>query len=329
VAVPNGLRDAIMVTGGDRPYFLMICALMQSLRASGHDVLVLDFGLGEPEQAFLRRKDALLDRPAHVVGSPLVLKTALGEYLAAVSADWPAAVWLDADMLVDGNISGELAALLDAMIVAGATVAACPDTAGTIRKVVSDQRLNFAPFVAALTLRGFGLDEPYYNNGFAVFRSKTLLRKWYQLAIGADMHTSIDQNFLNIVIREDGNVITPLDPGRWNVHGEHLASAKRDGTPRIFHPTSYAWKYHHEIWCGFGTEASYVFKFFRDPDLARLQFQMLSNFLESEQRALRDAGVIAGTEMRLKWAVSRNAPCPCGSGRRYKHCHGQLARASP
>ena len=23
--------------------------------------------------------------------------------------------------------------------------------------------------------------------------------------------------------------------------------------------------------------------------------------------------------------VSRNAPCPCGSGLKYKHCHGQLA----
>ena len=22
---------------------------------------------------------------------------------------------------------------------------------------------------------------------------------------------------------------------------------------------------------------------------------------------------------------SRNAPCPCGSGRKYKHCHGQVA----
>ena len=22
---------------------------------------------------------------------------------------------------------------------------------------------------------------------------------------------------------------------------------------------------------------------------------------------------------------SRNAPCPCGSGRKYKHCHGQAA----
>ena len=23
--------------------------------------------------------------------------------------------------------------------------------------------------------------------------------------------------------------------------------------------------------------------------------------------------------------ASRNAPCPCGSGRKYKHCHGQVA----
>jgi len=23
--------------------------------------------------------------------------------------------------------------------------------------------------------------------------------------------------------------------------------------------------------------------------------------------------------------VSRNAPCPCGSGLKYKHCHGQIA----
>ncbi|NCN86153.1 MAG: hypothetical protein GW909_14975, partial [Sphingomonadales bacterium] len=22
--------------------------------------------------------------------------------------------------------------------------------------------------------------------------------------------------------------------------------------------------------------------------------------------------------------VSRNAPCPCGSGRKYKHCHGKF-----
>ena len=28
------------------------------------------------------------------------------------------------------------------------------------------------------------------------------------------------------------------------------------------------------------------------------------------------------------WAATpRNAPCPCGSGRKYKHCHGALRQA--
>jgi preprotein translocase subunit SecA len=26
--------------------------------------------------------------------------------------------------------------------------------------------------------------------------------------------------------------------------------------------------------------------------------------------------------------VSRNAACPCGSGKKYKHCHGDVATAS-
>ena len=33
-------------------------------------------------------------------------------------------------------------------------------------------------------------------------------------------------------------------------------------------------------------------------------------------------GDLALDEMQ---SVSRNSPCPCGSGRKFKHCHGQLA----
>jgi len=33
------------------------------------------------------------------------------------------------------------------------------------------------------------------------------------------------------------------------------------------------------------------------------------------------AGAVAEEE---EGKVSRNAPCPCGSGRKYKHCHGAL-----
>ncbi len=44
------------------------------------------------------------------------------------------------------------------------------------------------------------------------------------------------------------------------------------------------------------------------------------------------AGAAAGSDLgehdaavRPPWAgTGRNAPCPCGSGRKYKHCHGRI-----
>ncbi len=43
------------------------------------------------------------------------------------------------------------------------------------------------------------------------------------------------------------------------------------------------------------------------------------------------AGPVTGPEqlapvVREGRKVGRNEPCPCGSGKKYKHCHGQLAR---
>jgi preprotein translocase subunit SecA len=42
------------------------------------------------------------------------------------------------------------------------------------------------------------------------------------------------------------------------------------------------------------------------------------------QMAQPDVPVSIGDPELLEGRVSRNAPCPCGSGRKYKHCHGQL-----
>ncbi|MYB36199.1 MAG: hypothetical protein F4Y26_02170, partial [Gammaproteobacteria bacterium] len=33
----------------------------------------------------------------------------------------------------------------------------------------------------------------------------------------------------------------------------------------------------------------------------------------------------ATTFVRSDKKVGRNAPCPCGSGKKYKHCHGRVA----
>jgi preprotein translocase subunit SecA len=45
-------------------------------------------------------------------------------------------------------------------------------------------------------------------------------------------------------------------------------------------------------------------------------------FTNIPQQPLPQAGPQGGV---AEAPVSRNAPCPCGSGKKYKHCHGQLA----
>ena len=38
----------------------------------------------------------------------------------------------------------------------------------------------------------------------------------------------------------------------------------------------------------------------------------------------RSAGPAPAPFVRAVPKVGRNAPCPCGSGRKFKHCHGAL-----
>ena len=33
---------------------------------------------------------------------------------------------------------------------------------------------------------------------------------------------------------------------------------------------------------------------------------------------------LAAIDPKLLEGVARNAPCPCGSGKKFKHCHGQF-----
>ncbi|HKW80046.1 MAG TPA: DUF5672 family protein [Casimicrobiaceae bacterium] len=50
---------------------------------------------------------------------------------------------------------------------------------------------------------------------------------------------------------------------------------------------------------------------------------------DPEQQLARVGLARARTEAASAPAAGRNDPCPCGSGKRYKHCHGALTTASP
>jgi preprotein translocase subunit SecA len=43
---------------------------------------------------------------------------------------------------------------------------------------------------------------------------------------------------------------------------------------------------------------------------------------ERQQAALRVAAMQQPAQAGPR--IGRNDPCPCGSGKKYKHCHGQL-----
>jgi preprotein translocase subunit SecA len=49
------------------------------------------------------------------------------------------------------------------------------------------------------------------------------------------------------------------------------------------------------------------------------------NIMELEPRSIPES---AAPFVRPMPKVGRNEPCPCGSGRKYKHCHGALQQAS-
>ena len=58
----------------------------------------------------------------------------------------------------------------------------------------------------------------------------------------------------------------------------------------------------------------------------RMQFQHAEAsampVAETEEAAEGDLAV--ATPVRSEPKIGRNEPCPCGSGKKYKHCHGQV-----
>ncbi|MCQ4346024.1 preprotein translocase subunit SecA [Pseudomonas stutzeri] len=61
---------------------------------------------------------------------------------------------------------------------------------------------------------------------------------------------------------------------------------------------------------------------------ARMQFQHAAapslDDSQSDEDAPGAAAAVAQAPVRQEPKVGRNEPCPCGSGKKYKHCHGQI-----
>ena len=60
-----------------------------------------------------------------------------------------------------------------------------------------------------------------------------------------------------------------------------------------------------------------------DEQAARLAAMFVENFRQFGDVAEADPR-LRPIDPKLLVGVSRNAPCPCGSGKKFKHCHGSF-----
>jgi preprotein translocase subunit SecA len=57
----------------------------------------------------------------------------------------------------------------------------------------------------------------------------------------------------------------------------------------------------------------------------RMQFQHAETSALAQPEAAEESDVaVAAAPVRTESKIGRNEPCPCGSGKKYKHCHGQV-----
>jgi hypothetical protein len=345
----------IIITGADRHFFAMGCLLMRSLARWAPEVprYLLDFGLDEAQRRFFRERGVLIERPADVPADlrPIVAKTAIGAYLRRV--EWSALLWLDSDMLVVGPLQQRLAEVLAEMEASQSEVAAC--SVETIQELFAGG-WPMAPFAEALHAEGISLESAYYNNAAVVFRSAEFVDEWWRLARHTPIHICIDQNLFTLLALRRKSII-PLSARVWNLHGPLLAQAKAvtdSGEPRIvsgretpesaliLHPTSVRDQHHVPNTCAVGHGPRQALKLFRNPDLRERQIQAISELIAEDRAALARAGMdrpdtllqaayshfprggVRDPRDPQTWGkVGRLEPCPCGSGKRYKHCHGQ------
>jgi hypothetical protein len=58
-------------------------------------------------------------------------------------------------------------------------------------------------------------------------------------------------------------------------------------------------------------------------DLVLSVYDLLEDARGKERSKVSRASLSSSTTIRSEPKVGRNDPCPCGSGRKYKHCHGK------
>ena len=290
----------------------------------------MDFGLSEPRRKFFAEKELLLDTPAGLsrTDHPYKLKSSIASF---VDDEPSMPIWIDCDIIAVRAASNELLDLAGELVSQNKDMAISTDegpnkTLEAVCNAYGEAKLR-AVIAADPSLN----ERRCLNAGVVIFSNRETLRNWQVVAAAQDGDMFPDQNALNIMAYRDIERVSVLDARVWNVHAGLLqigqGDRKRDRLrqarsrssrmrPRPIRATSKGGAMPISA-KDLGCEA--FLRFFTNDRLRILQENNLTAFLRTNFEALRDLGILVNVSQAN---ARRNDPCPCGSGKKFKHCHG-------
>ena len=318
------------VTGANDKYFFMCVMLLESLQSCfpGVPCHVMDFGLSDARRKYFEEKQLLLDIPTGLskTDHPYKLKSGMASFLNDKPPSMP--IWIDCDMIAVRDGSKELFDLAGELVSQNKDFAIATDegpnnTLGAVCNSFGEAKLRSA--IAGNPSLG---EHRCLNAGLVLFSNPSALGNWQTVAAAQDGDMFPDQNALNIMAYRDIDRVSVLDARLWNVHARLLKSVKAADSgldcerqkPIFLHATS---AFQGDLMGGAmpisardcGCEA--FLRLFVNDHLRILQENYLAAFLRTNFETLRNLDILVSISN-----ARRNDPCPCGSGKKFKHCHG-------
>ena len=125
-------------------------------------------------------------------------------------------IWIDCDMMAVGALEARDRRSHHADDKCrSAQTAMCRDDSGTVAEIIAGG-LPMQPFLDAIEKDRISRESPYYNTGFIVCRSPTMMRAWNALGRTTPLHSLFDQNLFNLVLAEQGGPLE-LPAQVWNL----------------------------------------------------------------------------------------------------------------
>jgi hypothetical protein len=320
------------VTGANDKYFFMCGILLESLQSCfpGVPCHVMDFGLSDARRKYFEEKKLLLNIPAGLskTDHPYKLKSSMASFLHDEPSSMP--IWIDCDIVAIRSASKELFDLASELVARNKDFAIATDEGpnNTLEDVCNS--FGEAKLRSAIAVNSSFKARRCLNAGLVLFSNPAALGNWQAVAAAQDGDMFPDQNALNIMAYRDIDRVSVLDARVWNVHARLLKSVEAtdngidcEGRNPIFvHATS---AFQGDLMGGAmpisakdcGSEA--FLRLFVNDRLRSLQENYLSAFLRTNFETLRNLGILVNISHAN---TRRNDPCPCGSGRKFKHCHG-------